>query len=88
MSPTAPAPPLELREPDCRRVELAAPRWRCVWLPQHGSFLAFLDADMRAPGMPTPAVAEPTADATIDAIHQLQELEGLVREWIETRVAT
>ncbi len=70
----------------CRRVESLAPGWRCVWLPWHGVYLAFPDADTWDADTPRPtAVAEETAEQTLTAIRYTSQLRDLIRVWLDLK---
>jgi anti-sigma regulatory factor (Ser/Thr protein kinase) len=64
----------------CRQVEAHAPGWRCVWLPHHGVYLAYPDADVEEPR--PAAVTEATAEKTLTAIRLTSQLRRLVRVWL------
>lgn len=72
----------QTRDREAARVEDAAPGWRCVWLPRHSQFLAFRDTQTAASGVSGPAVAEPDADAVLEAIAAWGNLRDVVRDWI------
>ena len=73
---------LTTRVETARDVEVAAPGWTCTWLPRHGMYLAYMDV-LVPPGMNRPAVAEPDAARTLDAIRDTERLRDHVREWIK-----
>ncbi|GAA3739567.1 hypothetical protein GCM10022402_19160 [Salinactinospora qingdaonensis] len=67
-------------------VEEKAPEWRCVWLPRHGTYLAYRDMEMANPSAPKPAVAEPKPDEVLRAIELIADLRELVWAWVYRRV--
>lgn len=75
----------DVHDREAERVVAVVPGWRCVWLPRHGRYLAFQEAEMVDSSIAPPAVAEPDVDGVIAAIEALGELRDLVREWLRTQ---
>ncbi|TQN31148.1 hypothetical protein FHX37_1040 [Haloactinospora alba] len=68
-------------EREADRVESEAPvGWRVVWLPRHGMYLAYTEAEAGTGAGPCVAEAEP--DRVISSIRALGELRDGVRKWV------
>lgn len=69
-----------------RRVETDTPGWRCVWLPRHQHFLAYMDVGMPNGERP-PAVVAQTVTGLLGEIGTHAELRRLVREYLKLQGA-